>query len=239
LITSDTFIAVRCYVINLPRSVDRRRHMEEQMRGFDAEFIDAFDGATANLDGLEPAQWMTPPLIGDALSHIEAYRRILAAGAAHGCVFEDDATVTPATRGVIDRIAEVLRGRSVALLHYRGHGGMRLATQPAIDLGDGHRLLEPVSEATTGTGYVITREACEGLLGLLPVLYGPDAWGAFREHGGIDRILCVYPQVVSAETRFASTIGYGGRLAKFVPARLRARRRARIQRDFGHVELVE
>jgi glycosyl transferase, family 25 len=234
---------MRSYVINLPRDVDRRRHMEEQLRGFDVEFIEAVDGATVDLDGLEPQAWMTRPLIGDALSHLEAYRRILESGAAHGCVFEDDAVTTAATLTVLDKLGEVLDGSTVALLHYRAPGGVRLAAEPAIDLGDGRKLLEPAVAPgepfpSTGTGYVVTAEACTRLLDLLPVVYGPDAWGDRLNAGALDRVVCVYPQVVHAEVRFPSTIGYGGRLAKFVPGPVREWRRRRIARELSRVEVV-
>ena len=93
---------VRIFVLSLQRRQDRRRHMQNLLAslGLEAEFIDAVDG-----NALTPAQAslydrdralavygtdMNPAEIGCHLSHLAAYRRIIAENLDAALVLEDD-----------------------------------------------------------------------------------------------------------------------------------------------------
>src|SRR5947209_4640748 len=95
---------MKAYVINLPRSTERRASMAEQLERteLDYEFVDGVSGR-----GLTPTEraelvdeaavaryprWLTPGQIGCALSHLRTYERILDSGTqdAAALILEDD-----------------------------------------------------------------------------------------------------------------------------------------------------
>jgi hypothetical protein len=68
--------------------------------------------------------------------------------------------------------------------------------------------IEPTALAST-TAYIVGEQACRALYdNILPIKYGPDSWGAFVREGWIRRIRCVFPQPVSEELDFKSSIDY-------------------------------
>jgi glycosyl transferase family 25 len=230
---------MKAYVINLGRAVERREHMEAQLGDLAHEFVEAVDGHALTEEQrarLDIRPWLTPGLVGCALSHRKAYRLILAAGQPFGLVLEDDAVVPEELPALLERLPSLLGSAEIALLHYRSTRPGRLGDGPSLarDL----RLREPLDTKwlNATTGYVIGREACQRMLNLHPVVMSPDGWGAFLEAQAIDRVWCVHPQPVRARTDLHSTTGY--RNWWLLPNWLRAWNRERIQRRMTRFEIV-
>ena len=117
------------YVINLARSVDRRAHITAELKktGLDYEIITALDGRGSFLDLrdrtiVDPAlTYMTqflPGTAGAALSHLSAYRKIIADGLDEALVLWDDVTLPADLGSLADAVAAQLAGAEVALLSY-------------------------------------------------------------------------------------------------------------------------
>lgn len=215
---------MKAYVINLPRSTERRRHLESELARtqLEHEFVDAVDGRLLTPElrrgrvdedavGRAP-DWLRPGIVGAALSHLKAYSAILRDNARCGLVLEDDVVLSSDPLPLLHAVAEAVRGNELALLYYRGVRPMRLTDHDAVDLVHGHRLLYPLDEGVTaGNGYVITRRACEGMLErAVPVRAGPDNWDFFRKIGALETVRCVYPRPFGARADFKSAVDYLG-----------------------------
>jgi glycosyl transferase family 25 len=232
----DGSCELKAYFINLDRSADRRRYQQRQLErlGIDYALVPGVDGRELSSDEL--VDTLPPGIVGCARGHLNAYRQVLADGEPVALVLEDDAALPQETPALLRALAPVLSGAEVALLHYRANKSCPLVERDGIALSDGFRLLYPVSPEplSAATAYVMTAEACRRMSEFVePVRYWPDDWKAFLKDGALDRLRCVSPRPVQAETSFKSTVGYAdGLLSRVVPASIRAWRRARIQRHY-------
>ena len=107
------------YVINLARSVDRRAHITAELKktGLDYQIVTAVDGR--DLDLSDPAI-VEPSLAtktasmagaaGCALSHLIAYRNMIADGLDEVLVLEDDVILPPDLGILADAVADQLAG---------------------------------------------------------------------------------------------------------------------------------
>jgi GR25 family glycosyltransferase involved in LPS biosynthesis len=231
---------LKTYVINLPRSTERREFQEEQLArlGLEHEFVPGVDGRK-----LDPSDNPLPPgIVGCALGNINAYRKIVEDGEPAGVVLEDDAALPDNINEVVDLVAPHLEGAEAVLLHYRAQKRTPLSEVGATDIGGGYRLLYAVNPRPLAatTAYIVTNEAAARLSEfLLPVRFWPDFWYAFLEGGAIDRIRCVVPRPIEAQAHFKSTVGYEeGLLARVIPDRVRGWRRNWFQRRYSDFPIV-
>jgi glycosyl transferase, family 25 len=239
---------VKAYVINVPATVERtlhlrrRAHILQQVRaaGLGYEFVTAVDGrlltaaqraslVDENAVQAHPA-WLTPGLIGASLSHLAAYRAILAAGDTAGLVLEDDAVLPPRIGPLLTALEQEMNPSEVVLLYYRTPRGRRcrLTMTGAVAVDDGYlvEVMDP-DAVVAASAYVITREACASLIDArLPVSMGTDHWGTWLRTGGIARLRCVYPRPAGVRNDFKSTVDYLGTGALQRAARAIARTQA-------------
>jgi glycosyl transferase, family 25 len=210
---------VHTYVINLARSLDRRAHITVELKktGLDYEIITAIDGRELDLHDttiVHPSLLTSTPfpagMAGGALSHVSAYRRIIADGLDEALVLEDD-TVLPADLGsLIDAVAGHLTGAEIALLSYDTSEPCKVSREGSINLPSSRVLALPIDlrPLQGAGGYVITREACERLIKCaVPARGGADMWSRFYREGALDRVRCVVPMAVLKNPRLESTIG--------------------------------
>lgn len=230
---------MRAHVINLPRSVERRAHVERQLAatGLEHEFVDAVDGrdlergdprvdwaAVAGAPG-----WLTGTMLGCSLSHLEAAGRIVAAADGPALVLEDDVVLPDRFAELAGRVGERLTGASAALLYFRAFGDPEMASGERAGTVELRVPLNPRA-LVCSAAYVVTPAAAARMVErLLPVALGPDSWGAFLERGVLDELVCAYPRPVAVRHDFKSTLGLAPWFSVLVPARLRERRRARIE----------
>jgi glycosyl transferase, family 25 len=256
---------VYAYVINLARSLDRRAHITAELKktGLDYEIMTAVDGREVDLRDrtlIDPSLTYWTQFLGGtagaALSHLSAYRKIIADGLDEALVLEDD-VILPADLGSLtDAVADQLAGAEVALLSYGSFGTCKLSREGSIHLPSSRLLALPIEirMVHSAGAYIITREACERMLKcVLPVRVPIDDWRFFYKEGALDRMRCVAPVPVINNYKLVSTIG-----SYTLGSGLRARllwplvnhkipllyqvlsyRRQRIQRRWSRSEIVD
>jgi glycosyl transferase, family 25 len=256
---------VRAYVINLARSPDRRAHITTELKktGLDYQIITAVDGRDVDLSDrtiIDPAlTYMTQFLSGTAgaaLSHLSAYKKIIADGLDKALVLEDDVTLPADLASLTDAVADQLAGAEVALLSYGSWGSCKLSREGSVRLPSSRLLALPIEIRLVNSGgaYVITREACERMIKcVLPVRVNPDDWWYYYREGVLDRVRCVMPLPVLKTPKLASTLGSYS-LGNSVKGRLvwslvnlkiplfhqaLSYRRQRIYRQWSQQELVD
>ena len=210
---------MRAYVINLARSLDRRAHITAELKktGLDYEIITAVDGRDLDLHDsatIDPA-FLTEIVCaagsaGAALSHLSAYRKIIADGVDKALVLEDDVMVPADLASLADAVAGQLTGAEVALLSVDCPDPCRMSREGSIPLPSGRLLALPIDvhQPRSGGAYIITREACERLVKCaLPLRVQADTWWFFYREGILDRVRCVVPFSVAKNPKFTSTIG--------------------------------
>ena len=233
---------MKAYVINLPRSADRRAHIIRELAKTELayEVVAAADGQSLDLGDARLVDQQavrgnalalgagSAGALGCALSHLWVYERMAASGEPWAVVLEDDASLAPDVATVASATAEALRPGDVALLYcgVRGLSGpLRVQKRLSAPLPGNRRLLLALDHhAPTGTvGYVITRLAAERLANMvLPVRVAADAWGVFVEWGAIRHIWCVLPMPVVPAPQFRSLIDF------YEPGSLKARLRSGV-----------
>jgi glycosyl transferase, family 25 len=255
------------YVINLARSVDRRAHITAELKktGLDYQIITAVDGRDLDLNDptiVDPSlATKTVSMAGAAgcsLSHLSAYKNMIADGLDAALVLEDD-VILPADLGSLaDAVADQLVGAEVVLLNYSTpYPPCRLSREGSVHLPSS-RLLALSIDAdqwiVSSSAYIITREACERMIKCMPPIRVPiDDWRFFYREGTLDRMRCVAPVPVLNNAKLVSTIGSytlgNGLRARIlwplvnhkVPLLHQALsyRRQRIQRRWSRSEIVD
>ena len=207
------------YVINLARSLDRRAHITAELKktGLDYEIITAVDGRGVDLRDrtiVDPSlTYMTHWLSGTtgaALSHLSAYRKIIADGLDEALVLEDDVMLPADLGSLADAVADHLTGAEVTLLSYGADCPILLSREGSIHLPSSRLLVLPIEIRLVNSGgaYIITREACERMIKcVLPVRVNPDDWWYFYREGALDRVRCVLPLPVRKNPKLISTLG--------------------------------
>jgi glycosyl transferase family 25 len=261
---------VRAYVINLARSLDRRAHITAELKktGLDYEIITAVDGR--NLDLGDPttvdpslltrtgelANPFPAGIVGCALSHLSAYRKIIADGLDEALVLEDDLTLPADLASLADALADQLTGTEVALLSVDSRDVCKMSLEGLIQLPSSRVLALPIDirQPQSAGAYIITREACERMIKcVLPIRVHADDWWFFYTEGALDRVRCVVPLPVLKNPKFTSTVGFyslgNGVKARLLGPLVRRKipllhqalcyRRQRIFRQWGRSELVD
>jgi glycosyl transferase family 25 len=227
---------MQAYVVNLARSPDRRAHIVAQLEktGIHYEVVDAVDGRDLDLRDtrlFDPTVVGTstfrPGAAGAALSHLKVYRSVLDNGLKQALILEDDVVLPSNLSALIDAIAQHMRGSEVVLLNFHSDEPCRITKAGSVPLPSSRLLVRVVDEGqlSSAGGYLITREACAGMVRtVLPVRAQPDDWGFFHGEGAIERVRCVVPMPVTNSVTLRTTIDY------YRPGSLQARVREAVAR---------
>jgi glycosyl transferase, family 25 len=258
---------MRAYVINLPRSPERRAHIVAELAkcSIDFEFVEAVDHRDLSSSDARIAELVAPSFLSRddfrmgvaaaALSHLSAYRKILADGPDRALVLEDDVDVPEDLARLADAVAAQLGGAEVALLNFESEQTCKLSRRGSVDLPGGRQLVLPLngSVPVSGAAYLVTRQACERLESSAPpVRTKPDDWARFCSEGLLEQVRCVVPNPVTKNPDFSSTIDYNSesglksRLLRLIARhdlgfakRAVSYRRQRIWRRQSRVEFVD
>lgn len=189
------------YVISLTDSHDRRATISSALDalGVPFQFFDAIDGREAlppdyeaQVDREGAARAMGRPMsdgeFAAALSHLHLYKKIVASGAEHALVFEDDAQPTKDLAGFL--AAKAYQAAPLVMLHHLNARVMPGAPTPLFGDVYAHRLAVPSFRATA---YTISKAAAQWILErALPVTAAAD-WPADITRLGA---LALEPQIV-------------------------------------------
>ncbi len=179
------------YYINLARRTDRRAAMEAQLAqlGLAGERIDAVEAADLP-DALRKKylpngrhQRLSVPEFCVGVSHLEAYRRLLAGPDAYALVLEDDIVLSRRLSGLLQLFNDAPHGIDLLRLETFGSPA-QISTQARDWLGDfaGHSL----HGWTWGSAaYVISRRAAKAMLDNGRALDEVIDRVLYRPHGSI------------------------------------------------------
>lgn len=199
---------MKTYIINLERSKARREHIigEAERCGLDYELVNAVDGSQLTDEELhrlcdeeqvrKHSDWLTPGMIGCALSHYNVYTKIVENDVDVALVLEDDACLPNNLPELLREISEEVQPNEVISLFYMSFDPCQLSKKGKVGLSNNYGLYYPVdvNQVISTAGYVITKQAAKTMENIvLPVRVSPDSWGHFYEHKGFDSFRCVYP----------------------------------------------
>lgn len=172
--------AIPSFVINLPRSAERRRHMERQLEshGLDSVFCEAVDGR--GLSAAERVAALSPTEQGCLLSHMSVWRRVASERPAAALVLEDDCELLTPFQAVL--ASPWLRREGAAIVQL-GHHSARHPPAHGAEVCFFGRALAPgvrlarLAEFPMGAyAYVVTPEAAERLLRFAVPFRMPADW---------------------------------------------------------------
>jgi len=256
---------MRVYVINLARSSERRAHVTAELEktGLTYEIVPAVDGRELDLGDrgvADPAvisyNRLPEGAVGCALSHIKAQQKAISDGVSTALILEDDVNLPPDLGSIVDAVSMHMTGAEVALLNYQTDEPCQLSLTDAVTLPAARLLALPVdvTQLTSAAGYIITRSACERMTkNAPPIRANADDWQFFYKEEILDRVRCIWPQVILKNPKMDSTIGsyslgnslrarlLGRLMRRRIPVlrQLMVHRRQRIFRLRNQSELVE
>jgi glycosyl transferase family 25 len=208
--------SVLTLVINLERSKERLQQIghDLDLQKVKWERLPAVDGRS-----LQPAQvaaamdvskfcrqhGMTPlpGELGCYLSHVAAFKRLLASPCSFGLILEDDVRPDAALARVVEELTSEAADRWDMVKLSSVHSGTPVPVRP---LGESHQLAVMLSRCTGSSAYLINRRAAQRYLdGLLPMSLPYDHEYDKAWKYGI-KVRRVMPDVAHHNSEVASTI---------------------------------
>lgn len=206
---------MKCYVINLDRSVDRLSHVRsvfsdlniefERVSGVDGRSISTFDQKA--LVELAPGQRaLTPSEIGCFLSHKKCFDLIAKSDDEYACVFEDDIIFSPeivdwlGTTNWIPNNSDIIRLQTVDSKATIGY--------PIYKSKDGRKLSRLLGRYVGTGGYIISKRCAERLLTDAAKATAPIDEMMFNPDFGIfgDLVIYQFSPALCVEAGLPSTI---------------------------------
>ncbi len=222
-IRADIGNCMKIFVISLLRSKDRRRSIQEQLdsAGLEFEFIDAVDGynlsqeeivAECDIEAIQcNPKWLNRGALGCALSHRNAYRKVIEQNFDYALILEDDMLVPRELSHILEAVERSIKDDEIVMLYYRNFKTTYLSSKQPRNLPGNYQILFPLNKEntlTTAGGYVVSQSVCHSLLKVTtPVKVTSDSWTYFMENGGLGRISVVYPRPLN-DANFKSSIDY-------------------------------
>lgn len=213
---------MKILIINLARAADRRNFMREQLDALqmDYAFVPSTDYREMREEDFR-AQCDPRVLTGDAylkgvfaasLSHLTAYKTILAEGLDYALICEDDAVFPPNIAEILQQLEQKMRPDEIVLLSYYSHthSALALSNHKPLPITNALALLSPtaIDQVASAMAYIVPKAVAARLIAvLMPVNHVPDHWGNFYQKGGFQHLRCLYPQVM-ADAPFASIVEY-------------------------------
>lgn len=200
---------MKAYIINLKRSVKRRRDIlaQAEEQGLDFEIVEAIDGGAVPPQELHKLadmavvmrhrSWLSDRTLATALSHRRAYEKFLEDGGSTALIIEDDALLFDGIAAIAQSAADVLIGPEIALLHYVSFAPLGLSAQNSARISADTELMYPMTLDGVGSAaaYLVTRDGAQSLVDkVIPVRSASDSWNDFVAFGYLDRVRMVYPE---------------------------------------------
>lgn len=211
------------FIINLPKSVDRREYMENLCleNGLEPTIIEAVDGKTLSQNLISTVcnqqkakQNMGRELmlgeIGCALSHKKIYQKMVDEDIDIALVLEDDVRFEPLLNKVLSSTELFPNTWELVLLgHYAGHDKQKEITSP-MSFWDSHRINEEIKLGRLASygygthGYLINQQGAKKLLKELEIIHRPI------DHYTADDMMvntyAITPTVIKVQQQFETLI---------------------------------
>lgn len=204
---------MRVYVINLDRQPERMERMSRLMGGLEFERVPAVDGK--DLPGPERRLKDVPTRPEEvtrferavALSHREAWRRVVCSGAALACILEDDVVLSSAFARFVSDGSWV--PADADLVKIEAFSKRRLLMGPHEQLCEGRSLCRLLSNNLGTAGYVMSAKGAEKLLSRTEILSRPLDHILFEDLLQEDgyQIYQLYPALCVQESRVGNPLG--------------------------------
>ena len=158
------------YLINLTRRPDRLAAMEAEAAraGLTLTRIAAVDAREAPPSPLFAAKGPLGEIPrGDqacALSHVAAWRALLASGKSHAAILEDDVVLSALAGAALTDATWVPTGVDLIKLEHYGPAGQRVLLSDMRGTANGFRIGRMRSRHTGAAAYLLSRKAAERLL---------------------------------------------------------------------------
>ena len=198
------------FVINLPKSVDRKNYVKQHFLEVgikDYTIIEGIDGKTLSQDQRQavydeaPAyqtrgRGLIPGEIGCALSHLKCYKQLLSNNLKSAFIFEDDCQLNQDAVQVMENIVKQLDHINqpiITLLTLADY--VQLRCKPfGLNKIFKHYRIKKVYKAGLAHGYYINHYAAKKMLETFKKINQPiDTWKKIKK---LINILCVYPYCV-------------------------------------------
>lgn len=180
---------LKTYLINLPRSADRKKAMTDQLgqiNSIDLNIVIAINGRTLNAETLSQVynreksvrylyREMTMPEIGCALSHFKCYQTLLTSDDPYSLILEDDIAMTkPDVFKDISWLPDFMSIEQARILLCTPHTIIKTHTKQQLNE---HVTVAHYFSGVLAAGYIINRAAAKYLLEhYYPVYYLADSW---------------------------------------------------------------
>ena len=202
---------VRYYIINLPRSVQRRNYVVSEMQKHqisDYKLIDGLDAKNYELKSLERfvdkanlQRDLPKGMIGCSISHIKALRNFLIdESAERAVILEDDFEIIKNFKESVEAIPDDILDFGPVLLYAFVKEEMMLKKQR--DLPNNHGLFamsQPLDYLST-VGYCVNKSSARNLIrAMFPLRDFPDAWKTHYNFGAFKTLYIVYPFLLRHE----------------------------------------
>lgn len=210
---------IKTYVINLPRSVERREYIRKETAKYpflDVEWVEGVDGrglTEEELDGrFDRKRFMrqynkrpAPSEIGCTLSHHKCYEKLLASDEEVVLILEDDVAFVSAenTEKIMHACVHLLKKEKTDILIFSQQMYYFTESEPLT----GAYTVHPVYKAYGTFAYLVTRRGATYLLRNKRPFILADDYGWMRKKGL--KVKCVLPEVAkecSAEEGLDSLI---------------------------------
>lgn len=200
---------MKIFVINLKRSVKRRKNIERQLTQLGLKYE-----LTEAIDGIEWGKERFRGLIEDGLidrlpsghlacglSHHFLYKRIVDENLPQALILEDDIVLSDELPKIIKFFNEnTLEGSQVVLLHMQiMFGATKLLTKHCTKLSSQSSLYYLQPEGTVGStaAYIATKEFAQIKTERdSPISITVDGWREMMQRGMLDYLRCAYPYPV-------------------------------------------
>lgn len=147
--------------------------------------------------------------IGCALSHIDAYRKLIESDDSCSFIVEDDVILPLQIDDLLDEIEDVIQEDEIFFLYNRNISRCEYSSVNSINLKNG-KFYRPMStkDIRTAAAYVVGKEAAKRLSNLNQnVVSVADNWNMFYENGAFSNSFVLVPNAIKM-AQFPSTIGY-------------------------------
>lgn len=213
---------MKTYIINLKRSVERRKAIETAARsiGLDFTIVEAVDGKLLSDDEFEwyrnGREEMMRSEAACMLSHNKVYAQMQEDNVPVALVLEDDVLFEePQLVQLLDYIKSLHQPQQVTLLTYYWckPGQLELTTQSTVNGGrEEYYFCKPHQVWGVGraAAYILTKNCAKRILDYHQgkALCNADSWVVYQNEGLIEDIRCIFPLPIVENTRFGSDIGY-------------------------------
>jgi len=217
------------FVINLPRSLERREHVSAQLTAQGIPFsihpaVDARELCEESVRemlgevALRPQPFLGRRLtlgeIACGLSHLTLYRRLLREGIEAAVLLEDDVDLAPSFAAVLRGLVSAGRFEMVLLGHHSARHGYSVGAETSLArraLHPAHAVARVCEFAMGAYAYLVTRSALAKLARHAEPLRMPADWvTGYAPSAGVRQYAITPPCAVPSE-RFHAESEIGGR----------------------------